>query len=431
MSDNAVLPEPSPPLPPTTPPVTAPSWSDRLTTKQIAGGTLMVALTIMGLWLLVMLRDVIMLLFLGIVIGTALTPLVERLRSLGLRRDWSMLLAFSVMIAVLVGIIIALVPFFITQATLAYGQFPSGYRTLYDSMANSPSRLMRFVSERLPQDPFGAVPAADDAAIADQISDMLPSVTNTALASVFVLLLAYYWVYYRQHAVQAVMLLFPTKWRDDALLFWREAEEKIGAFVRGLVVLSLAMSVLSGIGFSLIGLPNAFTLAIVAGLLEAVPYVGPLILALIAALVGLSVSPQLALLAVLVASILQFLEGNLLVPRVMDREVGVHPVITLLAIGIFADVFGLLGALLAVPLAAIIQLLFDRWLLKAPSAEQLEISGRGRAALVRYHIQTLANDLRQRARAREQEGDDTNAPARLEAWLVRLDATLAEKERDQ
>jgi predicted PurR-regulated permease PerM len=427
MSDNGVLPEQPGAAP--TGPLIAPNWWDRLTTKHIATGTLVVTLTILALWLLVMLRDVIMLLFLGIVIGTALAPAVERLRAIGLRRDWSMQIAFSIMIAMLVGIVVTLVPFITSQATLAYSQFPRGYRSYYASIANSPSRLSRFVAERLPADPFASAVAASDAELADQVSSMLPSVTNTALATVFVLLLAYYWVYYRQHAVQSIALLFPTNWRDDALQFWLQAEQKIGAFVRGMVILSVVMGILSWIGFSLIGLPNAFTLAIIAGLLEAVPYVGPLILAVIAGIVGLSVSPQLALLAIVVSSILQFLEGNLLVPRVMDREVGVHPVITLLAIGIFADVFGLLGALLAVPLAAIIQLVFDRWLLRAPTAEQLAISGRGRAALLRYHVQTLANDLRQRARAREASGDESDTPSKLEAWLVRLDATLAEKER--
>ena len=427
-TDVTVAPSAVAPVP-TVAPAVVPAWWESLSTQQIATATLIVVLTSMAVIALVALRDVIMLLFLGIVIGTALAPAVERLRQTGLGRDWSMVLAFSLMIAVLVAIIVSLVPFFNSQVALAYSQFPVGYRAFHNSMATSQSRLLQFVSERMPSDPFAGMAASNDAELADQVSAVLPSVTNSALASMLVLLLAYYWVYYRQHAIHSVTLMIPSTWRDDVLEFWNEAELKIGAFVRGLVILSLAMGVLSGIAFSLIGLPNAFTLAIIAGLLESVPYVGALVLAVIAALVGLSVSPELALMAIGVSSILQFLEGNLLVPRVMDREVGVHPVITLLSIGIFADVFGLLGALLAVPLAAIIQLVFDRWLMRAPTAEQLAIGGRGRAAAVRYHVQTLANDLRQRARSLEAAGAEDDTPSKLEAWLLRLDSALANKEQ--
>ena len=148
-----------------------------------------------------------------------------------------------------------------------------------------------------------------------------------------------------------------------------------------MALLSILMAILSGIGFSLIGLPHALILAIMAGLLEAVPYVGPFILAIMAGIMGLGVSPQMALMAILVSSVLQFLEGNIVVPRVMDKAVGVHPIITLLSIGVFADLFGLLGALLAVPLAAIIQIIFEKLVFRAPSAEEMCIRDRSEEGL--------------------------------------------------
>ena len=110
-------------------PQVTPTWWESLSTQQIATGTLIVVLTSMAVIGLVALRDVIMLLFLGIVIGTALAPAVERLRKIGLGRDWSMVLAFSIMIAVLVAIVVSLVPFFNSQVALAYSQFPAGYQS--------------------------------------------------------------------------------------------------------------------------------------------------------------------------------------------------------------------------------------------------------------------------------------------------------------
>jgi hypothetical protein len=111
----------------------------------------------------------------------------------------------------------------------------------------------------------------------------------------------------------------------------------------------------------------------------------------------------------------------------MDRAVGVRPVVTLLALAIFELLFGLLGALLAVPLAAVFQVLLDRFVLSAPAPEQMDIGGRDRVALLRYQIQDLARDLRQQVRSKTEEADAEvdAAEEELEALLLDLDALLA------
>jgi hypothetical protein len=105
----------------------------------------------------------------------------------------------------------------------------------------------------------------------------------------------------------------------------------------------------------------------------------------------------------------------------------VRPVVTLLALAIFGELFGLVGALLAVPLAAAFQVLLDRFVLSAPTVSQMEIGGRDQLALLRYKAQDLASDLRQQVRSKEEE---INAEAdvdeeELEALLVDLDGLLA------
>jgi predicted PurR-regulated permease PerM len=216
-------------------------------------------------------------------------------------------------------------------------------------------------------------------------------------------------------------------YRAEATTLWNQIEEKIGAFVRGLALLSLIIAILSAAGYLLIGLPYALTIAVIAGLLEAIPYVGPLLTLVLAGLVGLSVSPGMAAAAVGVAVVMQLIEGTIVVPRVMDHAVGVRPVVTLLALAVFELLFGLLGALLAVPLAAVFQVLLDRFVLRAPAPDQLDIGGRDRLAMLRYQTQDLASDLRQQVRSKTADvGEETDAAEEeLEALLLDLDSLLA------
>jgi hypothetical protein len=130
--------------------------------------------------------------------------------------------------------------------------------------------------------------------------------------------------------------------------------------------------------------------------------------------------------AVLVAMVIQFIEANVIVPRVMDRAVGVQPIVTLLAIGIFADLFGVLGALLAVPLAAAIQVLIDRLFRRTPADHQEAIGGRDQIAVLRYQARDLVGDLKQSARQEAAQDDDHDLEAELEAWIVNLDGILAQ-----
>ena len=219
-----------------------------------------------------------MLFFLGIVIATALSPIVNGLRRFGMRRDITLIIAFAIMIAAVVGIFAAILPFFISQSKAVMSEIPVIYRDVRQSLTSSTSGLLFFIVQQLPADIFAARGTEPTQDPAQQAVSMLPSVFNWTLATVLVLMLSYYWLYYRQHAIQGVALLIPAERRQAALDLWEESEAKIGAFVRGMALLSVLMAILSFIGFSLIGLPHALILAIMAGLLEAVPYVGPFIL---------------------------------------------------------------------------------------------------------------------------------------------------------
>lgn len=405
----------------------ASSWWQRTSLKQVALGTAIVALTITAGGVLIALRYVLLLLFLGIVVATALGPLAERLRNAGVSRGAAAVSAFLIFIAGVAAIIGALVPFFIDQISTVTIDLPERYASLRGTLEDSPSRLVRELAGQMPSDPFTSINSENGVALGAQVAALLPGLVRGIAFGALVLLLSYYWLYYRALAIQSVALLLPIDWRGEAVELWNQIEAKIGGFVRGLAVLGLSIAILSFIGYSVAGVPYALTLGIIAGILEAVPYVGPFLTLLIATLVGLSVSPTLGLLAFVVANIVQLLENTIVVPRAMGKTVGVNPVVTLLALAIFSELFGLLGALLAVPLAAAFQVLLDRFVLSAPDPSQLEIGGRDQLALLRYKTQDLATDLRQQVRSKEAEvTPEIDADEEeLEALLVDLDGLLA------
>jgi predicted PurR-regulated permease PerM len=382
---------------------------------------------LLGLGLVVALRYVFLMLFLGIVVATALAPVVDRLRKFGLAQSTATLIAFGALLLVLGGIVAALAPFFAVQFVQALTDLPKFYAGFRTTVTSSNSQFLRGLGAQLPADPFSGLAGDDGLALGSQITLLLPSLLNTLLFGALVMTLSYYWLYYRALAIQSIALLVPIDQRTGAIELWNEIEIKIGAFVRGLAILSFVIGLLSAIGYVAIGLPYGLTIAIIAGILEAIPYVGPLITLVLAGLVGLSVSQSMALLAIGIALVIQFLENAVVVPRVMDRAVGVSPVVTLLALAVFSDLFGLLGALLAVPLAAVFQVLLDRMMLRSASPAELEIGGRDKLALLRYQTQDIANDLRQQVRTKTEDvdADVDAAEEELEALLIDLDSLLA------
>jgi hypothetical protein len=155
------------------------------------------------------------------------------------------------------------------------------------------------------------------------------------------------------------------------------------------------------VAYLLIGLPNALVLALVAGVLEAVPMIGPLLGAIPAAVIALSIAPSKLIWVIVATIVIQQIENSLLVPRVMRKAVGINPFVSLLSLFAFSSLFGIAGALMAIPIAAIVQLLLDRFVFHPGTIEAEVSTGRDLASRLRYEAQDLAQDLRKQARLKK------------------------------
>jgi predicted PurR-regulated permease PerM len=208
-------------------------------------------------------------------------------------------------------------------------------------------------------------------------------------------------------------------------------ETKVGFYLAGQGVLCLIIGIMALVAYLLIGLPNALVLALVAGVLEAVPMVGPLLGAVPAALVALSIAPAKLVWVIVATVVIQQLENSLLVPRVMRKAVGVNPFVTLLALFAFSSLFGIAGALMAIPMAAILQLLLNHFVFHPAPSEPEASAGRDYASRLRNEAQDLAQDLRKQARLKKSGSvlrvkQVDQVMDEIEAITTDLDALLAQ-----
>jgi predicted PurR-regulated permease PerM len=249
--------------------------------------------------------------------------------------------------------------------------------------------------------------------------------------AIIILVLAYYWTLDGPRNIQSLLLLVPTSQRESIGELISAMETKVGFYIAGQGVLCLVIGIMALVAYLLIGLPNALVLALVAGLMEAIPMVGPLLGAIPASLVALSIAPSKLVWVIVATVVIQETENSLLVPRIMRKAVGVNPFVSLLALFAFSSLLGIAGALMALPMAAIIQILLDRFVFH-PSAMEPEVSaGRDYASRLRYEAQDLAQDLRKQARLKKGGSDrevkqTDRVMDEIESITTDLDALLAQ-----
>lgn len=158
-----------------------------------------------------------------------------------------------------------------------------------------------------------------------------------------------------------ILTLAGPKWREEITHFTATLTRVMGGWIRGTLIQSAVVATLISIGLAVIGVPYALAIGLIAGVLNVVPYLGPAIMALLAAIAGLFVSPWAAIWAVVVVFAVQQLDSLVMAPRIMGDQVDLHPLLVVFALLVGASLFGVPGMILSVPVAAIIKAMFVFW----------------------------------------------------------------------
>jgi predicted PurR-regulated permease PerM len=299
-------------------------------------------------------RAILLIVFASFIIMSSLYPLVDFLRKYRIPVVISAAVAYVVLVGLIVLLIIPILPLFLSQVQELLNTLPKYLSNLSTSLGFEISK--EEISSTVIQS-IGSIGQRALAATGQVFGGIFSIIT--------MIIISFYMLLDRERLEKSLSNLFPARYSNKASKTISQIEEKLGYWLRGQVVLSFSVGLLTWVALTLLGIPFALPLAILAGFLEIVPTLGPILAAIPAIIVGLSISP-FAVGSIIVAYILiQLAENNLLVPLIMQKAVGLNPIIVILVILIGASLFGLIGALLAVPFVSALILV-----LKAFNAKQ-------------------------------------------------------------
>jgi predicted PurR-regulated permease PerM len=413
-----------------------PTVPQEWTARRVALATLVALAVLLAFYLVFRFYGVIFMFFVAVVIAVAIRPLVDGLRRRGIPRAVGVILVYLALLGLAIGFFYLLTPLLVEQVTTIAGRFPSYYQRLITLMFTSDSAVIQRIAMQLPGSLAfnigGPTPGTPGAGSLDAVSSALQYLQAGArviFMATAILVLALYWILDGERTMRSLLLRAPADRREVAWQLIESIEDKVGAYVRGVVILSAAMMVLASGAYLIIGLPYALVLGLIAGVLEALPVIGPVLGAIPAVLLALSLEPAKALWVVIAVIVMQQIEGNLLVPRVMDRAVGVNAIVTILAIIAFGSLFGLGGAIMAIPLAAVIQVLLNRFVFENTALAVEAPSGRDRYSILRYQAQELVQDVRKQLRSKKEDavdGETDKLEDMIEAIATDIDSALAQ-----
>ncbi len=379
------------------------------TFRRVMGATLVLVFIALGFWLLYRFNQVVFILFIAIVMGTVIRPVVTWLYRRGLPRIAGVILVYLILLALLIGFALLLFPLIVEQGATIASAVPGYYQSLREWMASFPNLLIVRLGEFLPATLPSLQPIQQSAqqilASAGQALGYVSLVAKVIFIAIVLLILTFHWTLDGPRIIQSLVLLISKERRESVRELISAMETKIGSYLAGQGILCLIIGSMALIAYLIIGLPNALVLALLAGVFEAVPMIGPLLGAIPAGVIALSIAPSKLIWVIVATIIIQQLENSLLVPRVMRRAVGINPFVSLLSIFAFSSLFGIAGALMAIPMAAIIQLLLDRFVFHPGTIDPEVLPGRDLASRLRYEAQDLAQDLRKQARLKKGGSD--------------------------
>lgn len=306
---------------------------------------------LLSLWLLFFIKDIILQLFVALLVMTILNPMVTRLSTWKIPRALSIIVTYLILFGLLGFSLAGILPSLIDQTTGFANNLPT-----YLSGLGLGNLISAQIEDQLLSQ-IGSIPA--------QVVHLSVSIVSNILTVFFVMVFAFYLLLARDKLDDQLSFFFGDEKRLAVKKVIDSLEVRLGGWARGELTLMLLVGTTNYIGLLLLGVPFAVSLAILAGLLEIVPYIGPIVAGAVATIIGLSISPLTGLAVAAMAFLIQQIENYVFVPKVMEKSVGVNPIISILALTIGFRLFGFSGVLIAIPMVITLQVLTEEYLFKS------------------------------------------------------------------
>ncbi len=306
-----------------------------------------VILVLMALYVLIIIKDIVAILFMSIVLAAAFDPWVDWLQKRHIPRSVSIIAIYVIMVGILSLAVVLIIPPIAEQI----GQLAQNLPNYYSKIAGSFSKLT--TSEI--QSTFPSALETLSANLGQTTRSVFSTVTGVfgGIISFFVVLVIVFYITVEEDMLKKTVNFFvPPENKAYISGLIDRMQKKLGMWLRGQLSLCIIIGLMTWIGLTMFGIKYALILAIVAGVLEVIPFAGPMLASIPAILVGLSDSIWKAVIIGIMYFVIQQIENHMVVPLVMQKAVGLNPIIVIVAVMIGVKIGGFVGALLAVPVAA-------------------------------------------------------------------------------
>ncbi|WP_271006211.1 AI-2E family transporter [Listeria seeligeri] len=291
-------------------------------------------------------------------------PVIDWLEKKKWKRGWAIALLYVVIIGLIILLFSFVIPAVKDQIVSLFKTFPgywdqitqkfnefsrsSLFDQLKDKLSTNMSDIMKTLSEKGTSVLNSAITS---------VGSIVGTVTEVVLAIVTTPLVLFYLLKDGKKLPDFLLKMLPVNGRAHTRQVLGEANHQISSYIRGQIIVSLCIGILLFIGYLIIGLPYALTLAIIAACTSIVPYLGPAIAITPAIIIAIVTSPWLLVKLVIVWCVVQLLEGKFISPQVMGKTLKVHPITILFVILIAGNLFGVLGVIFAVPGYAVLKVI--------------------------------------------------------------------------
>lgn len=312
--------------------------------------TLYIFLTAAAVYIAIQLQGLIICLIASLTLAAALAPLAERLEERKIPRALTVSAVYFLVAALYVGLGSGIVPMLKEQAASLFDNVP-GYgswlmekaQTLYD-MGGPDLTHTQIAADDVKQLSMSTL---------TKLLKVTGSVFGVLLNALFILFLTFYFVVAAKDINSSLLSWLPASQRQRWGGLIKPLESRLGGYVRGQLLVSLAVGSFIGTGLALIGNEKALILGVLAGLLNLVPYVGSIITSVFAITISFVQAPWMGAATIVLFVIEQWCESSFIVPNLLGKQVDLHPLIVMLAVIIGGSLLGISGALIAVPVATV------------------------------------------------------------------------------
>lgn len=301
-------------------------------------------------WFLWYVRDIMAMLLVALLLAALIDPFADWFAKNKVPRSLAVIIVYAALATIAAAVTVLLVPVIIDQVTQLFGSGPFAsvlqqglvkVRTLFD--------VQNFLASLI----SGEVTSVT--ALFSQVAGFL----SGFVALFVVLVLAFYMIVEEDAARKLFRSFAPAEYQPFISQMIAKMQTKIGAWLRGQLILGLVVGICAFAGLTILGVKYALLLAVLAGLFEIIPYVGPTLSVIPAVIIGFVQSPFKGLAVLILYVVIQQVENHVLVPKIMQKVTGLNPIVSIVALMIGVKVAGLVGAILSIPVATMVAVVLE------------------------------------------------------------------------